>query len=81
MRFGLLIAAAIMALSTIAVAADKHESDMQSIDAAMQKSKLTPAQQAKVAKLRQAGAQHHLAGRFKAAEAALAKAKALLKLR
>jgi len=51
---------------------------MQAIDATMQVAKLTPAQRAQVAKLRQEGAKLHCAGKHGAAEVSLEKAKAIL---
>lgn len=51
---------------------------MQTIDATMQAAKLTPAQRAQVTKFRQECAKLRCAGKHRAAEVSLEKAKAIL---
>jgi hypothetical protein len=81
MKQVLLVAMALFALTSAAAAQQKHPRDVQMIDAALPSAKITPAQRAEVIKLRNEGEKLHYAGNHGAAEVALEKAKAILKVR
>ena len=81
MRFGILIAVALVALTNVALAQAKHPQDVQKIDAALQTAQINPAQRAEVIKLRNEGEKFHHAGEHSKAEVALERAKAILGVR
>ena len=62
MRFGILIAIALLALTNVAMGQSKHPQDVQKINAALPTAKITPAQRAQVIKLRNEGETFHNAG-------------------
>ena len=55
LRFGMLIAIALVALTNAAMAQSKHPQDVQKINVALPTAKITPAQRAQVIKLRNEG--------------------------
>ena len=81
MKFGMLIAIALLALTNGAVAQSKHPQDIQKINAALPAAKITPAQRAQVIKLRNEGEAFHNAGQHGKAEVVLEQAKAILRVR
>jgi hypothetical protein len=81
MRFGILIAVALVALTNVALAQAKHPQDVQKIDAALQTAQINPAQRAEVIKLRNEGEKFHHTGEHSKAEFALEQAKAILGVR
>ncbi|UPJ53271.1 hypothetical protein IVB30_19325 [Bradyrhizobium sp. 200] len=81
MRFGILIAIALVALTNVAMAQSKHPQDVQKINAALPTAKITPAQRAQVIKLRNEGEAFHNAGQHGKAEVVLEQAKAILRVR
>lgn len=81
MRFGILIAIALISLTSLAVAQSKHPQDVQKINAALPTAKITPAQRAQVIKLRNEGEAFHNAGQHGKAEVVLEQAKAILRVR
>lgn len=78
MKFGLLIAAALLLSVNPAAAQTKHERDIQIINAELRTAHLTPARRAEVIKLRDEGAKFHYSGQHGKAEKVLEKAKAIL---
>jgi hypothetical protein len=81
MRFGILIAVALVALTNVALAQAKHPQDVQKIDAGLQTAQINPAQRAEVIKLRNEGEKFHHAGEHSKAEVALEQAKTILGVR
>jgi hypothetical protein len=74
-----LIAIALLIATNVAFAQGKHPADIRAIDAAMQTTKLTPAQRAEVIRYRNEGERMHNSGNHGAAEVALRKAKSISK--
>jgi hypothetical protein len=75
-----LIAFALLIATSAAFAQGKHPADIRAIDAAMQTTKLTPAQRAEVIRYRNEGERMHNSGNHGAAEVALQKARSILKI-
>jgi hypothetical protein len=79
MRLALLIALALL-LGTFTAEARRCPQEISKINAALPNAKISAAQKAEVEKLRDEGQKLHAAGNHPASEAALDKAKAILKI-
>ena len=79
-RFATFAVVLVLAGATDARAQHKHPRDIIKIDAALPSAQISAAQRAQVIKLRNDGERLHAAGNHGAAEAALERAKAILKI-